>query len=410
MGRIETVSILSTMSGMMMLLTMCGLKDLGGPERPDGPQPDIPPEETQDTLYITGVEYPAGYDWVKDVEYGTVACSLFVEKEGKRVLEVPVGYFYQTASDPDMHRLVGGHLYTDFSSDTETVIKKDGRTLFRYPGREMILSFFVSDSGDVYTVGESRSGDRGFVMRRNGEAVLETGSGYPVSEIMDADGTVCLVYRSLSSGDMSGRGGYYIFRDGVQEPLEAAGEGCEVTDAAYARDGLCYVAECPGKSMQDGYVALITGTGTYPLESGMYGTPSGCKILCDGKDICISGYCRRHDGGGYIYAAWDSSGRMLYSLSPGVYPYYSFVDHGDVYDLVSAASSFDMTVCYKNGALLYTYGRGAAFYSSIPSVMLRGSLYTVFSDRESSGCPSLAVGGEIAGRPFNGYFTGVSAW
>ena len=59
MGRIETVSILSTMSGMMMLLTMCGLKDLGGPERPDGPQPDIPPEETQDTLYITGVEYPA---------------------------------------------------------------------------------------------------------------------------------------------------------------------------------------------------------------------------------------------------------------------------------------------------------------------------------------------------------------
>ena len=104
MGRVESVLTLVTMTAGAMLFTMCVQKSIVDPENPGGETevPVVP--EKQDTLYVTGVEYPEGYDWVKDVEYGTVSCRLFLEKAGERIVEVPVGYSYETASDPDMHR------------------------------------------------------------------------------------------------------------------------------------------------------------------------------------------------------------------------------------------------------------------------------------------------------------------
>ena len=42
-------------------------------------------------------------------------------------MKLPVGEEYHISPDPDMHRVIEGHLYTDYSTDKETIIKKDGQ-------------------------------------------------------------------------------------------------------------------------------------------------------------------------------------------------------------------------------------------------------------------------------------------
>ena len=50
----------------------------------------------------------------------------------------------------------GGVLYTDYSTDSLTIIKKNGKHMFSYPGREMIVSMHVDSIGvqKIYRSGE----------------------------------------------------------------------------------------------------------------------------------------------------------------------------------------------------------------------------------------------------------------
>lgn len=51
-------------------------------------------------LYVTGVEYPEGYDWHSDPDYDHVACTLFLMKGDERILELPVGERNMISADP----------------------------------------------------------------------------------------------------------------------------------------------------------------------------------------------------------------------------------------------------------------------------------------------------------------------
>ena len=124
----------------------------------------------RNVCYMTAMEYQKGYDWRADESRETVKCSLVVYEDGKPVMKVPVGEAYEVSPDPDMHRIIGGHLYTDYSNAVETVIKCDGCQLFRYPGCEYICGMeLIGD--DLYSLGQSRYGN-GFALRRNGEMIL----------------------------------------------------------------------------------------------------------------------------------------------------------------------------------------------------------------------------------------------
>ena len=113
--------------------------------------------------YMTALDYQKGYDWRADPAEGDVKCSIVVYADGVPVMKVPVGAEYETSGDPDMHRIIDGHLYTDYSTDAETIIKRDGKTLFGYDGRESLRGMEVVDD-DVYTLGQNRDGD-GFSFR-----------------------------------------------------------------------------------------------------------------------------------------------------------------------------------------------------------------------------------------------------
>ena len=139
------------LSVISLVITSCGISEIETGRRPSGGNNWRNPSFSIDTsanarkvCYVTGLDYPEGYDWRSDSENGTVKCSLVVFADGVPAMKVAVGNEYHISPDPDMHRIINGHLYTDFSTDDETIIKKDGQEIFRYPGREMICGMFNS--------------------------------------------------------------------------------------------------------------------------------------------------------------------------------------------------------------------------------------------------------------------------
>ena len=77
----------------------CSLSETGQSQRPDREDIWKNPAFNADSsstdrkrCYITGLDYPDGYDWRADSENGTVKCSLVVFTDGRPVMKVPVGH------------------------------------------------------------------------------------------------------------------------------------------------------------------------------------------------------------------------------------------------------------------------------------------------------------------------------
>ena len=157
-------------------LCSCGLKEFG-----ELPQPVVVPDYIDEPVIplktvVVGVEYPdVDYDWNKSSGEAHSA-NLVVYRDGEPVIRVPVSESGFVSEELDMHRYVGGHLYTDWSTDTHTVISRDGAELFRYPSAERIVLLNEKD-GRVLTLGESRSGS-GFSSRADGEPLFLGLDGY----------------------------------------------------------------------------------------------------------------------------------------------------------------------------------------------------------------------------------------
>ena len=127
-----------------------------------------PPEEH---VWLTAVRFPDGFSWELDTcaVDGEVWIDLY--RDGEMVRSQPAG----ASVHPDMHRYTGGHLYTDWSTDTETVLSRDGAELFRFEGREAIRGFLVREDG-IHTLGQDRDGS-GFTYRIDGRTLYRSETG-----------------------------------------------------------------------------------------------------------------------------------------------------------------------------------------------------------------------------------------
>lgn len=183
-------------------------------------------------VFMTVVSFPEDYDWRRDTSLGNVRGSIDLYRDGERILSVPAGSGSGARLDPDLHHLVGGHLYTEYCTDGETVIGKDGEELFSYPGRELLCGLLVEDS-DVYTLGQSRSGG-GFSLRLNGTEILSRKDGFIAAHMSDNpeylsgalyrdDGHL---YFSYWETGLSGNGRiWYVVEDGEGTPVDNVGTG-----------------------------------------------------------------------------------------------------------------------------------------------------------------------------------------
>lgn len=206
-------------------LSACSLSD---PEfLPSASRHDIlygPREETTDPrteekhLWVSAVAYPEGYDWKRDTARGQVACRLVLFRDGNRVLELPVQD--GVSPDMDMHRIAGGHLYTDDVIGDETVLCRDGKEILRYKGRETIRGFFAGSAGEIHTLGQNRGGS-GFTYRIDGKIIHEEPTGTLFGEPGNGafrSGAFCLE-DGISFGFSTTGGHFYLWQDGAAEEI-----------------------------------------------------------------------------------------------------------------------------------------------------------------------------------------------
>ena len=210
--------ILSAAAVPLLLLSCSKSGSLSGlGHRTDPPLPAAVPDTS---VYISAVLVPDEYDWHRDTACGAASCSLILLRDGVPVLSFPTGAAAEISTDPDTHHLLGGHLYTEYSTRTETVIRRDGNELLRYPGREVLVGLLVDSTG-VYTLGRNRDSD-GFCLRRNGESLLRQDSGQVFGDFCKSSygrtgalyrdgGAVCFCFRNQSS--------CYVVRDGTPSPV-----------------------------------------------------------------------------------------------------------------------------------------------------------------------------------------------
>ena len=256
--------------------------------------------------YMTALDYKKGYDWHSDQARESVKCSLVVFADGVPVMKVPVGADYETGSDPDMHRIIGGNLYTDYSSDSETIIKKNGDHLFSYHGPESLCGLEVIDE-DIYTLGQSRSGD-GFTFRKNGGIIMERVGASLIGELVNDHDSLCFAfYEQIKTADgVVGR--YYTSVNGKVTQIAVRDDIKTVWDILTLKDRTIYLASLTGVRSPvlfdgDAMINLPVPTGYYMVS---------CRLFLLEEGIGVEGLCR-HNNGKCLSAIWVD-GRLCASF------------------------------------------------------------------------------------------------
>lgn len=129
------------------------------------------PPEDEDSLYISGVEYPPGYDWVRDTAHSSVCANLLLFRGGKEILRIKAGGEELWSVDPDSHRIWNGHLYTFAARGGKSIIGMDGKVILEYDGEESIRGFAL-DGGRILTLGQLAGETSSVLFRVDGKTVF----------------------------------------------------------------------------------------------------------------------------------------------------------------------------------------------------------------------------------------------
>ncbi len=197
---------------------------------------------TSKALYITGIEYPEGVSWQMDAGSGVEGSKLFLMTDTVRLVELDVGADYCISSDADMHRFIDGHLYTDYVTDSTTIIKRDGATVLQLSVRETIESMYVKD-GSIYTLGVPRSGS-GWNYRCNGVNLMSRTGSSLIGELYEDSGQVIFAFSESVSGSSDK---YFVVRDGEAEVVDADGKMSSIEDIRVIDGNVHFVGVLSGK-------------------------------------------------------------------------------------------------------------------------------------------------------------------
>ena len=284
---------------------------------------------TETAVYICGVEYPPGYDWIRDTSYKTVEKTLFLLRNGERIVSVPAGPASETGTEPDMHRILDAHLYSDGVTETETVIRRDGQELFRFEGRERILSMLVLD-GKVHTLGTNRNG-KGFSYRIDGEPVYVRGTGEAVGGLCLDGKIVCFSYFD---------DGLHHVRDGVSERVAMPSGMNAVFDARTLNGEIRVVFSKKGETSVP---YLKVGDAVSRLGKIRNGWTLTRARFADGTDsLRIKGTRLSPDGRRDVL--WTGKDKETVYSSKRIFDFYF---DGDRYGYV--AEKADGTLCIRDG-------------------------------------------------------------
>ena len=384
----------------------CGLREIGGTaeESIDGGIWGGPVTENdgagilEQVCYVTALDYQKGYDWRADQARESVKCSLVVYADGRPVMKVPVGEEYETGSDPDMHRMIDGHLYTDYSTSSETVIKKDGAQIFRYAGRETICGVEVS-GGDVYTLGQNRSGE-GFSFRKNGEVVMSRDRGSVIGRLrQDNDSMSFAFYESIKSSD-GDVDRYYVARNGKVSQIAVRDDIKKVWDVMCGGSSLLYVASLTGVAVP---VLFINGSMTtlaLPKNSVLHSVTLFGDSEKPGVEILYS-------SGSGMYCSFWMNGVSLITFQKGQTVSAMCWQDSGVCCAINPSNLTSSGTIYRCGEL-HDMPRGYSCVGRDAICMVNGMLNIGLSSYDGSS-PLIWKDGETETLKINGYIASISA-
>lgn len=399
-------------SGLAVIAAACGTVELENPGAGSGTgqgNGQIQQLPSGRELYVTGVEYPDGYDWHADKEYGYVACEVFLMKGDERIFGISADERNMVTSDADMHRCVDGHLYTDYSTETETVIKMDGEEIFRYPDREVICGFQVVD-GDVHTLGMPRDGADGWTWRRNGKIMMFKTAGYVKNGLSVDNGTLWFTYVDPIAVGSGMKERYYLVSDGKITPVGTAPDVEKVDDILLYDGVVYYAARLQG---MNGHVVYIDDQ-AMSVPPGSAKETLGCRIHYDGgQSIYVSGYKRfAVDGSMDMPSLWkDFRLDFNYQASTTVM-HGHYVDGDNIYCVYNDTQHNELRV-YRPNTDMFSYEQDGLKYSclSLQSGCAEDGHFSLALHPALHGVPpALVVDWEFKEYDFNGYFTSVSYW
>lgn len=348
-------------------------------------------------VYVSGVEFPESYDWATDSAFGNVSSKLVLFRDGVRVCEISAGPGTVFSADPDMHRIAGGHLWTDGLSGNRTVICSDGRERFRFKGRESICSF-VLDGEDVLTLGAARDGP-GVFYRRNGDLVFSDEKGRCISPLYRDGGRWYFAYRrTVGEAASIARDEYFMVEDGISLPVEVPSDAEKVFDMRMIGGTLYMVISVKGSSVGP---YLVQGGGRTAMGSAGR-IPLDCSIIPRSGDIWVRGHVK--DGKGTVYATLWSKSKVI-ANRPGVGS--CIVPLGEDYLVVSNDGKSGLSISGSRVGNL-TAPPPSKFFTDGGSFCSGGRVLLAWTQ---CGKGSFVWdGGEVGNLEINGFLTGVSLW
>lgn len=361
------------------------------------PDYEFPEDPDSPVFYLAGIEYPPGYDWRRDTGYGTVECRLFLMRNGRRIFETDVGFAHELSSDSDMSRCIGGHVYSDYSTAGETVIKKDGIEMFRYPGREMILGFLMPDGKAVHTIGAPREGE-GWTYRINGVITASSETGFPVTELYIDAGMPTFGYRVHADDFYGLEDGCHIFQNGQKLKVPPPGPDSEIADFRLFRNTLYVLfTDDEGKPFisingENEPIELPEGTECHSLKG----------FICDDNAIYATGMVEDASGN-IITIVW--SGTEIYrSFEPGFYATACYCEDANI---CAIGHLSDSTPVFCRDGEYTEFPEGYSFPSgSFACFSERHYCLSLFPNSASLP-PVYVIDGEIFTADINGYIFSV---
>ncbi len=366
-------------------------------------------------VYVTTVEFPDDYFWQKDTVGEGRTFKLCLYANGKKILSLNGGPEYEIGADPDMHRVIDGHLYSDWSGIANTVILEDGKKLFQYEGREMLCGFLKKD-GAVYTLGQNRGG-KGVALRRNGETLFRDDTGIAIGEMSCPCSESGGLY-SVDSGDIvffyqvpvqsALKQKFRLFKvvNGVPEELELSSEIEKIHDVRII-DGEMYIA-C-NRNDKDHTPALYYGESTVSWKTLDYALANFRLRWTPGGRVCV-----RLD---FSADKWKNSRSVLLGMRKesitvrGGGLAYDFYPTEEGYAYVSAneyeESVFTSFLRDDGSKFEYETPGASCFMGSMCATVCGDKFYAGLSSLDKFGTPVLVVNGKATTLDINGYISGV---
>ena len=296
-----------------------GLKEIPAHDREEvedvwpGPEANGNGNASETVCYITGIDYPPGWDWTDDVkERESARCSLMVFADGVPMLRLPVGEGHEVSADPDMHEIIDGHLYTVFCSNGYTSIRKDGKAFLRYEGEETMRAMVV-DEENIHTLNVPRDG-KGFTYRKNGELVMDRRTGYAFERLHIDSGKMCFAFCQPVTTSEGQSERYYIVRDGRLSLVEINDDIASVWDMMSHQGKTCMlVSSGPWRTTE-----LIIDEEKITVRLPYGAEMLSCRLFSSGQKVCIEGMYADENGNIYSGIWIEGQEYMLFETGQSI--------------------------------------------------------------------------------------------